>query len=319
MKQMSIVSVAAAAALFLAGCGEGNGNGGAVTLNGAGASFPDPVYQAWTYIYSTANNTTVNYQSIGSGAGINQIKAGTVDFAGTDAPLKREEIQQAKLTQFPMVTGAVTPIVNIAGVGPGQLKLTDEVLAKIFMGEIKTWDDPAITALNPGLKLPKQNILVVYRSDSSGTTNIFTEYLTDKSPDWATKVGAGKSVKWPTGLGGQKNPGVCNNVQQNSGSIGYTEFTYAIESKLTTVQMKAADGSWQNPDSASWPLVGTTYLLVRDDIPADKKAALQAYVAWCFSGDAAAKAKELHYTPLTAERAKQSRYFLGALKDEFVK
>ena len=316
MKQASLLSAAAAAALLLAGCGE---QAATVTLNGAGASFPDPVYQAWTYIYSQANNTTVNYQSIGSGAGINQIKGGTVDFAGTDAPLSREEIAESKLTQFPMVTGAVTPIVNVAGVGPGQLKLSDEVLAKIFMGRITKWNDAAITALNPGLTLPEQDILVVYRSDSSGTTNIFTEFLTDRDADWATTVGAGKSVKWPTGLGGQKNPGVCNNVQQNSGSIGYTEYTYAIESKLTTVQMRAADGSWVNPDSTKWPLVGTTYLLVRDDIPADKKAALQAYVSWCFSPDAAAKATELHYTPLTAAQARQSRFFLGALKDAFVK
>lgn len=311
------LAYAVAAAFLAVGCD--NAQQGGVPLNGAGASFPDPVYQAWTYIYSQAHGTTVNYQSIGSGAGINQIKGGTVDFAGTDAPLKPEEIKEAKLTQFPMVTGAVTPIVNIPGVKTGDLRLSDDVLAKIFMGQITKWDDAAITALNPGLKLPSQNILVVYRSDSSGTTNIFTEYLTDKSPDWATKIGAGKSVKWPTGLGGQKNPGVCNNVQQNSGSIGYTEYTYAIESKLTTVRMQAADGSWQEPGSKAWPLVGTTYLLVRDDIPADKKAALQAYVAWCFSADAALKATELHYTPLSKEQARQSRFFLGALKDAFVK
>lgn len=314
--KMSILSCAAAAALLVAGCGD---NASKVTLNGAGASFPDPVYQAWTYIYTQTGKATVNYQSIGSGAGINQIKEGTIDFAGTDAPLKAEEIKEAKLTQFPMVTGAVTPIINVAGIGSGQLKLSNDVLAEIFMGKITKWNDAKITALNPGLALPDQKITVVYRSDSSGTTNIFTEYLTDKSPDWATSIGAGKSVKWPTGIGGQKNPGVCNNVQQTAGSIGYTEYTYAIETKLTTVQLQAADQSWVNPDAKTWPLVGTTYLLVRDDIPADKKEALKAYVAWCFSADGAAKATELHYTPLTMEDAKHNRFFLGTLKDEFVK
>ncbi len=316
MKTTLIASAAIAAAL-LTGCG---GQDATVTLNGSGATFPDPVYQAWIFTYNrTDSGAKVNYQALGSGAGINQIKEGTVDFAGTDAPLTAKECEEAKLTQFPMLSGAVTPIVNIPGMQANQLKLSDEVLAKIFMGQITKWNDAAIVGINPGVTLPDLSITVVYRSDSSGTTNIFTGYLTKVSPAWATNIGAGKSVKWPTGLGGQKNPGVCNLVAQTQGAIGYTEYTYAVEAKLTTVQMQSKDGKWQNAGTDAWPLVGTTYLLVRDDIAADKKAALQKYVTWCYSKSGADLAHDLHYTPLTVEAAKQDTFWLGTMKADFLK
>lgn len=194
------------------------------TLTGAGASFPAPVYQQWTYSYSQANpGTTVTYQSLGSGAGLNQIKQGTVDFAGTDNPLTAAEQEEAGLVQFPMLTGGVVVIVNIPGVKDGQLRLSRAVLADIYMGKITLWNDKAITALNPKLKLPKQKITVVHRSDSSGTSFIFTNYLSKISEAWKAAVGQGSAVKWPCGIGGQKNPGVCNNVAKIKGAIGYTE------------------------------------------------------------------------------------------------
>ncbi|MBR1982253.1 MAG: phosphate ABC transporter substrate-binding protein PstS, partial [Akkermansia sp.] len=179
------------------------------TLTGAGASFPAPVYQKWTYSYSQENpGTQVTYQSMGSGAGINQIKAGTVDFAGSDSPLTLEQQKEAGLVQVPMLTGGVVVIVNLPGVKDGQLKLSKDVLSRIYLGEITTWNDPAIKAINPGLRLPKMKITVVRRADSSGTSFIFTNYLSKISADWKKKVGQGSSVKWPVGIGGQKNPGV---------------------------------------------------------------------------------------------------------------
>ncbi|MBR5186765.1 MAG: phosphate ABC transporter substrate-binding protein PstS, partial [Akkermansia sp.] len=213
------------------------------TITGAGASFPAPVYQKWTYAYSQQNpDTQVTYQSMGSGAGLNQIKAGTVDFAGSDNPLTLEQQNEAGLEQYPMLTGGVVVIVNIPGVKDNQLKLSQDVLARIFLGEITSWNDPAIKALNPKLKLPKLKITVVRRADSSGTSFIFTNYLSKISADWKKKVGQGSAVKWPVGIGGQKNPGVCNNVARTRGAIGYTEYTYAVEAKLACAMLENASG-----------------------------------------------------------------------------
>ena len=295
-------------------------------LTGAGASFPAPVYQKWTYSYSQENpGTQVTYQSMGSGAGLNQIKAGTVDFAGSDNPLTLEQQKEAGLDQFPMLTGGVVVIVNLPGVKDGQLKLSQDVLARIFLGEITNWSDPAIKALNPKLRLPKLKITVVRRSDSSGTSFIFTNYLSKISADWKQKVGQGSSVKWPVGIGGQKNPGVCNNVARTRGAIGYTEYTYAVEAKLACAMLENADGKfvapsqasfsasaasadWQNapgfymeltnvPGATSWPITGVTYVLLRKDTPADKKAALRNYFMWCYT-KGAPTATKLNYVAL---------------------
>ncbi len=297
-----------------------------LTLNGAGASFPAPVYQLWTYAYTQTGKAKVNYQSLGSGAGLSQIKAGTVDFAGTDNPLTIEQQAEAGLIQFPMLTGGVVVIVNVPGVKSGELKLSRAVLADIFLGKISNWNDPAIAALNPGVKLPKSlPITVVRRSDSSGTTFIFTDYLCKISGEWKDKIGAGSSVKWPVGIGGQKNPGVCNNVAKIRGGIGYTEYTYAVEAKLNCAQLEnregefvapaaanfaasAANADWNNapgflmmltdqPGADSWPITGVTYILLRKDTSAERREALKDYFNWCFT-DGAASASRLNYVPI---------------------
>lgn len=304
----------------------------AASYTGAGASFPAPVYQKWTYTYSKANpNTQVTYQSLGSGAGLNQIKAGTVDFAGTDNPLTLEQQQAAGLTQVPMLTGGVVVVVNIPGVRDGSLRLSQDVLARIYLGEIRFWNDPAIRALNPKLRLPKLKITVVRRSDSSGTSFIFTNYLSKISEAWKTKVGQGASVKWPVGIGGQKNPGVCNNVAKIKGSIGYTEYTYAVEANLACACLENADGQfiaptqesfsaaascadWKNapgfymeltnvPGAKSWPITGVTYILLRNDMPAEQRADLRKYFMWCYT-QGAAQATQLNYVALPQDVVK---------------
>ncbi len=296
-----------------------------VNLTGAGASFPNPVYQKWTFDYSAESGSKVTYQSQGSGAGIRQIKEGTVDFAGSDNPLSAKEQEEAALIQFPMLTGGVVIIVNIPGVKDGQLKLSKQVLADIYLGKITKWNDKAITSINPGLRLPPINITVARRSDSSGTSFIFTNYLSKVSPEWKEKVGQGPSVAWPVGLGGQKNPGVCNIVAQKAGAIGYTEFTYAVEGGLTCAQLENADGKYLAPTpesfsasaasadwskaegfvmeltnvagEKSWPITGVTYVLIRKDSSAEKRAAMKKYFMWCFE-KGADSATKLHYVPL---------------------
>lgn len=297
-----------------------------LVLNGAGASFPAPVYQAWSYGYTQASDgVRVNYQSMGSGAGINQIKSGTVDFAGTDSPLGIEELEKAGLLQFPMLMGGVTPVVNIPGIKSNELKLTPQVLADIFMGRISKWNDTAIKELNPGLRLPPLKITVVRRGDAAGTTYIFTDYLSKVSSEWASKVGCGTTVDWPVGIGGQKNPGVCNNVRKIRGSIGYAEYTYAVESKLATVQLlnhdgvyvkpdlasfsaAAANADWENapglnvslnnqPGADSWPITGVTYILLRKDCTPEVFTALKSYFNWCFESGAVS-AYKLNYVAL---------------------
>ncbi len=298
------------------------------SLTGAGASFPAPVYQKWTYDYTQSHpGVKVTYQSLGSGAGLNQIKAGTVNFAGTDNPLTLEQQKEAGLVQFPMLMGGVVVIVNVPGVKDGQLKLSEQVLADIFLGRITYWNDKAIAALNPGLKLPKQKITVVHRSDSSGTSFVFTNYLSKVSERWKKSVGQGSAVKWPVGIGGQKNPGVCNNVAKIKGSIGYTEYTYAVETKLACAQLQNAEGAyvkpspasfsasaasadWDNapgfymeltdkPGKASWPITAVTYILMREDASAADRAALKDYFTWCFT-QGAPTATKLNYVPMPA-------------------
>ena len=306
-------------------------SGADISINGAGASFPAPVYRVWSYNFgqSTGGKIEVNYQSSGSGAGINQIKDRTIDFGGSDNPLTKEELDKANLCQFPMLTGGVVVIANLRGVKPGALKLDQPTLAGIFLGRITRWNDPAIAALNPGVKLPKIKITVVRRSDSSGTSFIFTNYLSKISKEWNDTVGAGPAVKWPVGIGGQKNPGVCNNVARINGSIGYTEYTYAVEAKLSMVTLENRAGKfvaptpesfkasgihadWKNapgfymvltdqPGDDSWPITGLTYILVqRNQTDAGKAGAMLKYFNWCYTTGANAASK-LHYVPLAEE------------------
>lgn len=303
-----------------------------MSITGAGASFPAPVYRQWTYSYSSQHpGTQITYQSVGSGAGLNQIKTGTVDFAGTDSPLTLQQQQEYALVQFPMLTGGVVVIVNIPGVKDSQIRLSKQVLADIYLGKILFWNDPAIRALNPKLRLPKLKITVVRRSDSSGTSFIFTNYLSKVSPAWKEQVGQGSSVKWPVGIGGQKNPGVCNTVSKIKGSIGYTEYTYAVEAKLACACLENADGNyvapcresfsaaaacadWENapgfymeltnvPGAKSWPITGVTYILLRKDTPDQVRATLRDYFMWCYT-DGAATATKLNYVALPQEVVK---------------
>ncbi|MFA7231940.1 MAG: phosphate ABC transporter substrate-binding protein PstS, partial [Victivallaceae bacterium] len=227
-----------------------------MTLNGAGASFPAPLYRVWTYNYQKAAGVRINYQSVGSGAGINQIKAKTVDFGASDEPLKKEELDQAGLVQFPMAMGGVVVIVNLPGVENNQLKLDAKTLSEIFLGKITKWNDEAILKLNPGLTIPVLPITTVHRADGSGTTWIFTDYLAKVSDEWKSKVGCGKAVKWPVGLAGPKNPGVCNNVRKVSGSIGYVEYAYALEAKFPTVQLQNRDGKFVAPEIKAFQAAG---------------------------------------------------------------
>ncbi|MGE4565408.1 MAG: phosphate ABC transporter substrate-binding protein PstS [Victivallaceae bacterium] len=324
MKFKKLLTTLALGAAALAGAAE-------ITLNGAGATFPSPVYRVWTYNFSQLENgkILVNYQGLGSGAGINQIKAGTVDFAGTDNPLTAQELKEAGLFQFPMLTGAVVVIVNLPGVKDGEVKLDQKTLADIFLGKIAAWNDPAIAALNPEVKLPRLKITVVRRSDSSGTTFIFTNYLAKISAEWKDKVGCGPAVNWPVGIAGQKNPGVCNNVSRIPGAIGYTEYTYALEAKIATVKLKNQAGKflaantgtiaasslnadWKNapgfymvltdqPGDNSWPITGVTYILIKAKQPDKAKCdALFAYFDWCFTTGANA-AEKLNYVGIPPE------------------
>ncbi len=224
----------------------------AETLNGAGATFPYPVYSAWAFEYNKVTGMQLNYQSIGSGGGIRQITDRTVDFGASDAPLASEKLQKDKLLQFPAVIGGVVPVANLENVKPGELKLDPDTLCKIYLGEIKTWNDDRIKKLNPGLKLPSAEITVVYRSDGSGTTAIFTNYLSETCPAWKEKVGAGTAVKYPVGIGGKGNEGVASYVKRTNGGFGYVEFAYAKQNKLDYVQMKNKAGHFVQPSFESF-------------------------------------------------------------------
>ncbi len=300
--------------------------GAAADISGAGATFPYPLYAKWADSYKKDTGIGLNYQSIGSGGGIKQIKAKTVTFGASDMPLKPEELKEAGLVQFPTVTGGDVPVVNLEGVKPGEIVLDGSTLAKIFLGEIKSWDDPAIKKLNPKVKLPSQDIVVVHRSDGSGTTFIWTDYLSKVSPDWQSNVGASTAVEWPAGIGAKGNEGVANNVIQTSGAIGYVEYAYAKQNKMTFVDMinkdgkrtspnaqsfqaAAANADWANapgfyriltgqPGAKSWPIAGATFILMHA-IPDDPAAAAEAlkFFSWAYQ-NGAKMAEELDYVPL---------------------
>jgi phosphate transport system substrate-binding protein len=301
----------------------------AISVNGAGATFPFPVYSQWAFKYAQLSVVKINYQAIGSGGGIAQIKAKTVDYGGTDKPLKPEDMTKHGIFQFPMVMGGVVPIINVKGIGTDRLTLEGPTLANIFMGTITKWDDPAIKKLNPGLKLPKTAITVVHRTDGSGTTYIFTDYLSRVSPKWKEKVGRGKAVKWPAkaAVGGKGNAGVAGQTKNINGAIGYVEFAYAYMNKISTAKLKnqagkvvspdidtfqaaAANADWtkappgfslmmnNQPGEKSWPIVGVTWIMLyKDQKDAAKGKAMLKFFDWCYKngGDMANK---LHYVPM---------------------
>ncbi|HEY9107794.1 MAG TPA: phosphate ABC transporter substrate-binding protein PstS [Roseateles sp.] len=295
-------------------------------VTGAGATFPAPIYAKWADAYNKATGVRINYQSVGSGAGIRQIKAKTVDFGASDMPLKDEELAKDGLVQFPMVIGGVVPVINVKGIAPGQLKLTGAVLADIYLGKVAKWNDAAITALNPGVTLPDAAIAPVARADGSGTTFIFTNYLSKVSPEWKEKVGEGTTVKWLAGTAGKGNEGVAAFVQRLPNSIGYVEYAYVKQNKMNYVQLKNKDGQWVSPsDDAfkaaaagadwkktfyqittdqpgkeAWPLTNPTYILFykSQDKPAQASAALK-FFDWAYAnGDKLAD--DLDYVPLPA-------------------
>jgi phosphate transport system substrate-binding protein len=320
---------------------------GAFLINGAGATFPYPLYSRWFYEYAFVDSTVkFNYQSIGSGGGIKQIKEKTVDFAGSDAILSDKDYQEvtpAKLQMLPIVAGAVVPTYNVKELqGKDPIVLDAKTLADIFLGNIKKWNDPAIAALNPNLSLPNKDIAVVHRSDGSGTTFIFTDSLSAVSPEWKAKVGNGTSVNWPVGLGGKGNEGVAGTVSQSDGSIGYVELAYAKQNKLAFAKMKNAAGnvvtaSAQTTQSAmvdfggnmpetlarsivnpsgkeSWPIAGYTYLIVyMDQQDCAKAQKLVEFIKWALSEKGAKFANELDYVPLPDNVRQQVLTRLGQM------
>ncbi|MFM2408460.1 MAG: hypothetical protein RL358_1202, partial [Pseudomonadota bacterium] len=244
MKQL-VLSIAAVSSMTFANVSS------ATDITGAGATFPYPIYAKWAEAYKAQGGSNMNYQSIGSGGGIKQITAKTVDFGASDMPLKPEELEKNGMMQFPTVIGGVVPVINVNGIAAGQLKLDGTTLADIYLGKITKWNDPAIAALNKDMKLPEENITVVHRSDGSGTSFIFTNYLSKVSADWKATVGEGTAVSWKAGTGGKGNEGVASYVQRIKGSIGYVEYAYALQNKMTNVQMKNRDGQFvvANEDS----------------------------------------------------------------------
>ena len=300
----------------------------AQTITGAGATFPYPVYSKWSEAYKEKANIELNYQSIGSSGGIKQIKAATVDFGATDAPMKGEELTASGLVQFPTVLGGVVPIINVEGIKPGELQLTGEVLADIYLGTITQWNDAKIAALNPKVKLPAESITIVHRADGSGTTFIFTDYLNEVSKPWAEKMGKGAAVKWPAAnsVGGKGNEGVAANVGRVKNSIGYVEYAYAKKNKMTYVKLQNRDGNLVGPDdltfaaaaagadwfstpgmgislvnqkgAQSWPITGATFILMyREPKNAKNSQETIKFFDWAFV-NGGKMAADLDYVPL---------------------
>jgi phosphate transport system substrate-binding protein len=298
----------------------------AADITGAGATFPFPVYSKWAETYRKETGTGLNYQSIGSGGGIKQIQAKTVDFGATDAPLKPEQLQKDGLVQFPTVMGGVVPVVNVPGVAAGQIKLTGEVLAEIYLGKVAKWNDPKIAALNAGVTLPNAPITPVYRSDASGTTNIFTSYLSDVSANWKSGPGTGTAIDWPVGQGGKGNEGVAASVKQVPNAIGYVEYAYAKQNNIPFVllqnkagkypmpddkafQAAAANADWtktpgfgialtNQPGDGAWPITAATFILVhKDAADSEKSAAVLKFFDWAYK-NGAKLASDLDYVPL---------------------
>lgn len=319
MKQL-VISLAAVSTLAFASVSS------ATDITGAGATFPYPIYAKWAEAYKAQGGVNMNYQSIGSGGGIKQITAKTVDFGASDMPLKPEALEKEGLMQFPTVIGGDVPVINVNGIEPGKLKLDGTTLADIYLGKITKWNDPAIVALNKGMNLPDDNITVVHRSDGSGTTFIFTNYLSKVSADWKANVGEGTAVSWKAGTGGKGNEGVASYVQRIKGAIGYVEYAYALQNKMSTVQMKNRDGQFvaANADSfkaaaagahwdkapgfyeiltdeagkEAWPISGATFILMHkaQDKPESATAVLK-FFDWSYAnGDKLAA--ELDYVPM---------------------
>ena len=319
LQKLVTISVAAAGVAFAS-------LASATDITGAGATFPFPIYAKWADDYKKATGSSMNYQSIGSGAGIRQIQAKTVDFGASDMPLKKEQLDKDGMIQFPAIIGGVVPVVNLEGVGAGQMRFTGPVLADIYLGKIKVWNDPAITALNPGLKLPADAITVVRRSDGSGTTFLWVDYLAKVSPEWKTKVGVGTAVSWPEGVGGKGNEGVAAYVQRIKGSIGYVEYAYTKKNKMAHAAVRNRDGNFVQPDDStfqaaaagadwakapgmeivltdqpgkdSYPITGASFIMMyKAQANADKGLAVMKFFDWAFTnGDKAAT--ELEYVPM---------------------
>ena len=321
----------------------------AVDLTGAGATFPYPIYSKWAEAYKAQTGIGLNYQSIGSGGGIKQIKAKTVDFGASDMPLKLEDLQKDELVQFPAVIGGVVPVLNVEGVQPGQMKLTAELVSAIFLGNINRWNDPAIAAVNPDIKLPAQSITVVHRSDSSGTTFLFTDWLSKTSPEWKERVGTGPGVKWPASasVGGKGNEGVAAQVQQIRGAIGYVEYAYAKRNKIPHTQLKNRDGKFVQPDddtfkaaadgaewsgtngmytlltdqkgARSWPITGASFIIMhqKQADPTVGRAILK-FFSWSFA-NGGKMSEDLDYVHLPKSlqdkvRVEWTKFGLGEIK-----
>jgi phosphate transport system substrate-binding protein len=331
-------------AALLAACNNNVGNQAGQTsgaqVTGAGSTFVYPVLSAWASDYQKQGGASINYQSIGSGGGISQVKAGTVDFGATDQPLASDDLAKSNLAQFPVVIGGIVAVVNIPGLEAGKLKLTGPLLADIYAGKVKTWNDPVITKLNPGVTLPSSNIAVVHRSDGSGTTFNFTHYLAQVSPTWKSGPGEGKTVNWPTGVGGKGNEGVAGYVKQIPNSIGYVEYAYVIQNKMTYAQLQNSAGTFVSPsadsfsaaaESADWknakdfnlvmtnapganayPITATTFILM----PKQPKDKVKSDAAVAFFKHALEKgqdqAKKLDYVPLPAALVQQIETYIGA-------
>jgi phosphate transport system substrate-binding protein len=300
----------------------------AADVTGAGATFPYPIYAKWAEEYKKASGNGLNYQSIGSGGGIKQIKAKTVDFGASDMPLKAEELDAEGLMQFPAIMGGVAAVVNLDGVAPGQLKLTGPVLADIYLGKITKWNAPEIAALNAGVKLPADDITVVHRADGSGTSFLFTDFLSKTSPDFKTKVGSGTAVKWPVGVGGKGNEGVAANVQRIKNAIGYVEYAYAKKNKMSHTQLKNHDGQFVQPDDetfkaaaagadwaktpgfsvvltdqagkSSWPITGASFILMhKAQADGAKGKEVLKFFDWAYK-NGGAMAADLDYVAIPA-------------------
>jgi phosphate transport system substrate-binding protein len=315
----------------------------AADITGAGATFPFPIYAKWAEAYKKETGIGLNYQSIGSGGGIRQIKAKTVDFGASDMPLKGEDLAKDGLIQFPAVMGALVPAINIAGIKPRELKFTGPVLSAIYLGEIKKWNDPKIVALNPGVTLPDGNITVVYRSDGSGTTFVWTDYLSRVSADWKGKIGANTSVQWPVGIGGKGNEGVSASVKQIANSIGYVEYAYAKQNALSYGLVENANGKFPEPDDKTfqaaaanadwnsapgfgillnnqkgddvWPITSATFILMhaKPAKPEQSQATLK-FFDWVFkNGDKLAL--DLEYVPMPAAVKDQIRASWAGITD----
>ena len=329
-------------AIAMLSCLAGMGSAAfAQDVTGAGATFPAPLYAKWADAYNKANGARLNYQSVGSGAGLNQIRAKTVDFGASDMPLKDDQLAKDGLVQFPTVIGGVVPVVNIKGIAPGQIRLTGQLLGDIYLAKITRWNDPALTALNPGVPLPDAAISVVRRADGSGTSFIFTNYLSKTNPEWQAKVGEGTAVNWPTGAGGKGNEGVAAFVSRLPNSIGYVEYAYVKQNKMTHTLLKNKDGNFATPDDANfkaaaasadwsktfyqvltdqagkeaWPLTGATFIMMQrsQDKPVNASNALK-FFDWAYThGDK--MAADLEYVALPDAVKTLVRKQWGDIKD----